>query len=77
MSSKELTGWIAYFELEPFGYEMDNYRTGVIASTVANSAGRKKPLVPSDFFLTKEKIKPDSPNQLETKLKTLASLFSK
>lgn len=29
--------WCAYYELEPFGQERDNWHAAVIASTVANA----------------------------------------
>jgi hypothetical protein len=53
MSSAEFTDWIAYANLEPFGYDIENYRAGIIASTVANVAPRKRgsrPLKPDDFY---------------------------
>lgn len=50
MSSDEFVRWCAFFDLEPWGYHLDNWRMGVVACTVANSAGRKKPLKPSDFY---------------------------
>lgn len=58
MSSREFAQWIAYFGLEPFGYEMENWRMGVIASTVVNCTPRgrhAKALKPADFFPTNTK----------------------
>jgi len=52
MSSREFAHWAAFFALEPFGYGVENWRMGVIASTIANVAPRGKnarPLKPSDF----------------------------
>jgi hypothetical protein len=49
MSSAELTWWMAYYQLEPFGEPW--LRTGVIASTIANAAtAGGTPLRPSDFM---------------------------
>lgn len=48
----ELVEWIAYSRIEPFGFHMDNWRMGVMASTTANVAPRprgSKALKPSDF----------------------------
>ena len=44
MSSAELTEWAAYAEIEPFGAQWDNWRAGLITSTIANvnrGKGRK------------------------------------
>jgi hypothetical protein len=51
--SLELTRWMAYARVEPFGYGMDNFRMGVLAATTANVAPRgknAKALKPSDFY---------------------------
>lgn len=53
MTSAEFSLWWEYAKIEPFGYEIENYRAGVVAATVANVAPRKKgakPLKPSDFY---------------------------
>lgn len=54
MSSRELTEWMAFFSLEPWGTEVEDWRAGLIASTVANSyrdpKRRRKPYEPSDFM---------------------------
>lgn len=60
MSSQEFTEWCAYTRIEPFGYEMDNWRAGMIAAEVINAihrtialpkgAKRPKPHKPSDFY---------------------------
>ena len=36
ISSQELLEWEAYYLLEPFGFEMDNYRHGANMSLLAN-----------------------------------------
>lgn len=48
----ELIEWQAYSRIEPFGFEIENFRAGVVAATVANVAPRKggKALKPSDFY---------------------------
>jgi len=52
MSSRELTEWMAFHELEPFGSEQDDLRTGVVASTMANLFRPKgsKALQPADMI---------------------------
>lgn len=36
VSSKEMTQWLAFYRLEPFGRYFDDYGAGVVASTIAN-----------------------------------------
>lgn len=69
MSAAEFTDWIAYANLEPFGYPMDNYRMGVptaavvsaVRSTIPVSKGRPrpKPIKASDFYPRQAKAEPD------------------
>jgi hypothetical protein len=68
ISSSELTRWIAYADIEPFGYPMDNYRMGVPASMIINAIrstiplpkgkSRPKALQPNDLYPTKSNAKP-------------------
>jgi len=48
ITSREFTWLRAFTNLEPFGFEVENYRAGVIASTVARAHGAK--VKPSDFY---------------------------
>lgn len=51
VSSRELTEWMAYYELEPFGEERADLRAGIIASTVANvNRAKGKAYQPQDFM---------------------------
>ncbi len=53
MSSWEFTQWLQYNKLEPFGDERADYRSAIIACTLANIHGRKKgqkPFKPADFM---------------------------
>jgi hypothetical protein len=52
MSSAELTEWMAFYVVEPFGEEHADFRAGVIASVTANHSMSPpdKPRRPSDFF---------------------------
>lgn len=53
ISSAQFTAICAYLRVEPRGYEIENWRAGMIAATVANVAPRKrgaKPLKPQDFY---------------------------
>ena len=42
LGSGELTEWKAYYSIEPFGQERDNWNTAVIAATVANYSGKSR-----------------------------------
>jgi len=54
MSSRELSEWMAFFSLEPWGTEVEDWRAAMIAATVANGyrdpKRRRKPYEPSDFM---------------------------
>ncbi len=54
MSREELTEWIAFSQLEPFGTEFDEYRSALIASVIAevnrNRKKRGKPYSPREFM---------------------------
>ena len=52
LSARELSEWMAYYSIEPFGTQREDYRAGLIAATVANcaGAGKKKALQPTDFI---------------------------
>jgi len=60
INSREFTGWLAYYSLEPFGYEMENLRFGTIASAIYNAANPKNHTKPQDFF---KRYKPQSLDQ--------------
>lgn len=53
MSSVQLFDWLEYYNSEPWGNEIDNYRSGIIASSIMNSvrsARKDKVWTPNDFF---------------------------
>lgn len=69
ISSRELTEWIAFYKLEPFGAFEDEYRMAVIASTVANTArDEKKKKQP---FQTHEFMRSLFKDEAEIEAKTL------
>lgn len=51
ISSAQLTEWMAFSQLEPFGFKSDMYGHAITASTVANVNRRKgkKAFSPNDF----------------------------
>jgi len=52
ISSRELSEWMAFFGLEPFGEERADLRAGIVASTVANvNRGKgKRAFKPQEFM---------------------------
>lgn len=52
MSAQEFGEWGAYYELHPFGASGDWFRTGMVASTVANvnRSQETPPYSPADFI---------------------------
>lgn len=61
LTSLEFAEFMAFFFEEPWGYEIGNYRAGIVAATVANVAPRKKGakgLKASDFYPENKKQHP-------------------
>lgn len=60
MSSRELTEWMIYYEMEPFGAARDNLHAGIVAATMANvnRAKGRKPLKPGDFMVRDAQERP-------------------
>jgi len=56
MTSLQLSEWMAYSKLEPWGEEREDLRMGIVASTIANvnRPKGKKPYKPTDFTPTFE-----------------------
>jgi len=61
MGSDELTEWMAFYQLEPFGDFRADYRSGVIASTFANAhrAQDASPFRVEDFMPFLEQDQPN------------------
>lgn len=66
MSSHEISEWIAFANVEPFGEDRADLRAGIIASTIANANRdpdkRKKPFTPAEFMPDFE-VKPEEKQQ--------------
>jgi len=54
LTSHELSEWMAYAQIEPFGQGRTDLGAGVVAATVANASGPRKkgqaPFRPEDFM---------------------------
>lgn len=67
ISSSQLTEWMAFAQLEPFGFKAEMYGHAVTASTIANVNRRKgrKPFNPEDF-MPAEKTKKTAGSFIQT-----------
>ena len=69
ISSREFTEWAAFYELEPWGYEVDNYRAGLICATVANAMrGKRGKKFSAADFMPKE-IRPQTIEDQYTRMR--------
>lgn len=63
LTSRELSEWMAYASIEPFGEQRADLRAALVASVIANANRnpKKQPaaFTPSDFLLFKEQTAPD------------------
>jgi hypothetical protein len=51
LSSAEFVDWCAFYAIEPWGFEADTWRMGMVCAATANFSGRvKKPLKAADFI---------------------------
>ena len=76
IDSAELSEWIAYFQLEPFGPIRSDLSAGIIAATVANANKGKagKAFQPVDFMPYAEDHKP---NQNEDDMMAILNTMAK
>jgi flagellar basal body rod protein FlgC len=80
VDSRELTEWMAFYKLEPWGAEIEDYRTGVVASTIANanrdSKRKSKPFQPKDF-MPQQKVEEQSWEEQEKILQRWSKVWDK
>ena len=80
IDSRELSEWMAYFSLEPWGTEVEDWRAGMIAATISNvnrdEKKRKKPFEPKDFIPQRKKppVEEQSPEEQAKILKMWAGV---
>lgn len=72
--SRELSEWIAFYSLEPWGERFDYLGTGIVAATLANLNRKKgaQPYKPEDFM---PKFKETRPQTIEEMIQ-IASLMT-
>ncbi len=71
VSSRELSEWMAYAQIEPFGEKRADLRAGIVASTMANiHRGKRKPFNPEDFMPEFERQE-KAPEEMQALLKQM------
>ena len=65
IGSDELSEWMAFYELEPFGEFRADFRGGLIAATFANvhRSPHTRPFAPDDFMPFIKRQSPPDPSQ--------------
>lgn len=79
ISSRELSEWMAYYSIEPFGAERDNLHAGIIASATVNlwRDSEDEPVKPQDWqlqFGAEDDVVPAKATDLYDMVKTWAIL---
>ncbi len=74
ISAKELSEWQAYYNLEPFGSPIDDFRAGTVCSATVNLHLKKgkKPFGPADFFPNLKSSSKQSMKEMEATLLGIA-----
>ena len=71
---------MAYFSMEPWGTETEDWRAGMIASTIANvnrdPKKQKKPFEPKDFVPRRVPIEEQAPEQQAEIMRLWARVLS-
>lgn len=70
ISSRQLTEWMAYASIEPFGEERADLRMAIVAALIANANRdpdkRREPFTPADFMPHFEAEQPAEPERKQT-----------
>jgi hypothetical protein len=80
ISSAELSDWLTYYELEPWGEQQAEYRAGLIASAMANTTRSKRSdhlFKPAEFMreLYIEEAKQDLPESEKRLVEKVIGVF--
>lgn len=73
MDSEDLTGWLAYARINPFGELRSDFQAALICTVIASALGGANDAKPSQFmpFLEKSNSPPDAA-ELERRIRGLA-----
>jgi hypothetical protein len=78
MPADEFIEWCAFYDLEPWGFQADAWRSGVVAATVANYSGRTRTRAdakPRDFMPKRKgerRQKVQSPGEIQRVLESVS-----
>lgn len=63
VNSEELSEWMAFNKIEPFGYERDDMRFAILTCVIANCnrSSKQRPFKISDFMLKFDRL--DKPRE--------------
>lgn len=65
ISSRELSEWIAYASLEPFGPEVESFGHAMTAATIANvNKGKNQKAFRVNDFMPKVEVQDQTPEQM-------------
>jgi hypothetical protein len=80
ISAEQYLNWLSYYEISPWGYEIENYRSGIIASAIMNVNRSKKSdklFTLDDFFPKRNKqIKKQTSDEQLAIAKSYMSLYA-
>ena len=81
MGSDELTEWMAFYQLEPFGDFRSDLRSAIVAATFANAhrTTQAPPFTPEDFMpfcYTNPKTQPDCSDSASQNIAKFKALFT-
>jgi hypothetical protein len=70
MSSRELSEWMVFYTIEPFGGEVEDIRNAISTTAIVNSAnGIKQGVTPETFRLTQSTEPEQDPQALYEKMR--------
>ena len=80
ISSHEITEWMAYYRIDPFGYWRADVQTGIVASTIANAnrdpKKQNQALKPDDFIINwQEQRSVDQSDKLVKQVEVINSAY--
>lgn len=76
IDSRELAEWAAFFQLEPWGAEVEDFRAALVTAAIANAhrdpRRRRQPYKPTDFMPRREPVPEQSQEEIERTLEAWA-----